>query len=377
MTEGPTTPATGDPVPAPSEAGLEGGQRTSGRALRAVVAVDLPEPQCRLIEELEPRLELIRDHRLYRPMRGPADWSGDPTCSRSGEQQEAFDAMVDSADVLFGIPDVDSSALARTVAENPRLQWVHATAAGGGSQVKAAELPREALNRVLFTTSAGVHGRTLTEFALFGLLAGAKGLPRLQDQQRRHFWSDRWEMKQLNQMTVLVIGLGGIGSEVAATLHALGATVLGASRSGSPVHGVSHVVPVDRLSEVVHTVDAVVTTLPGTASTEGLLGEGFFAALRDGAILVNVGRGTVIDERQLLAALDDGRVGFAALDVFAVEPLPAESPLWDHPRVLVSPHTAALDSGEEDRIARLFAENARRLIDGEELINTVDTMEFY
>ena len=377
MTEGATTSATGDTVPTTPQASPESSQRASAQTLRAVVAVDLPEPQCRLIEELEPRVELVRDHRLYRPMRGPADWSGDPSHSRSLEQQEAFDAMVDSADALFGIPDVDPAALARTVAENPRLQWVHATAAGGGSQVKAAGLSREVLDRVRFTTSAGVHGRTLTEFALFGLLAGAKDLPRLHDQQRRHYWSDRWEMKQLSQMTVLVIGLGGIGSEIAATVHALGGTVLGASRSGTPVHGVNRMVPVDRLRDVAHQVDAVVTTLPGTASTEGLLGEEFFAALRDGTILVNVGRGTVIDETQLVAALDDGRVGFAALDVFAVEPLPDDSPLWDHPRVLVSPHTAALNSGEEDRIARLFAENARRLIDGEGLVNTVDTMEFY
>lgn len=124
-------------------------------------------------------------------------------------------------------------------------------------------------------------------------------------------------------------------------------------------------------------MDAVVNTLPGTAATEKLLGEEFFAALSEEAIVVNVGRGTVIDEEALVEALDAGRVGFAALDVFAVEPLPVSSPLWGHPRVLVSPHTAALNSGEEERIAQLFAENARRLLDGEELVNLVDTIEFY
>lgn len=376
MTDQPTATQTGAGTRAPQpRPGQE--PQPAEKTLRVAVAVDLRESLCRRIEELEPRIDLIRDHSLYRPMRGPADWSGDPDHTRSPEEQKAFETMVDSADALFGIPDVDPAALARTVAQNPRLRWVHATAAGGGSQVKAAALPREALNRVRFTSSAGVHGRTLTEFALFGLLAGAKDLPRLQEQQSRRHWSDRWEMKQLSQMTILVVGLGGIGTEVAATAHALGATVIGTSRSGTPTHGVDRLIPVEDLPHAAATADAVVNTLPGTAATEKLLGEEFFAALSQGTIVVNVGRGTVIDEAALVDALDAGRVGFAALDVFAVEPLPESSPLWDHPRVLVSPHTAALNNGEEERIAQLFAENARRLLDGEELVNLVDTIEFY
>jgi phosphoglycerate dehydrogenase-like enzyme len=101
------------------------------------------------------------------------------------------------------------------------------------------------------------------------------------------------------------------------------------------------------------------------------------AAAKPGTILVNVGRGTVIDEDALLAALSEGRIGFAALDVFAVEPLPADSPLWDHPNVLVSPHTAALNVAEDQLIAELFAANATRFLDGQELKNRVDTVDFY
>jgi phosphoglycerate dehydrogenase-like enzyme len=124
-------------------------------------------------------------------------------------------------------------------------------------------------------------------------------------------------------------------------------------------------------------VDAVVNTLPGTDATHHLLGAEFFAALSGGATVVNVGRGTVIDETALLEALEAGRAGFAALDVFEVEPLPADSALWSRPDVLISPHTAALDAAEERRIAELFAANATRLLDGEPLANRVDTVEFY
>ena len=345
--------------------------------LRVVVSGPLSEDSCRLVEEREPRVELVRDQSLYPPMRHPADFSGDPESTRTAEQQQRYDAMVDSADALFGVPDADSAALARTVRANPALRWVHTMAAGGGSQVKAADLSAAELDRVAFTTSAGVHGGPLAEFAVFGVLAGAKDLGRLLAQQRDRTWSGRWAMRQVSEMTVLVIGLGGIGTQVAEKLSALGATVIGTSRSAQPVAHVDRVVRVDELPGVVPEVDAIVLTLPGTAATEGLLGAELLAAVRPGTTLVNVGRGTVVDEDALLAALDDGRIGYAALDVFAQEPLPPESPLWAHPSVLVSPHTAALNAAEEPRIAALFAANATRLLDGEPLVNRVDTVDFY
>ncbi|MCI9887412.1 D-2-hydroxyacid dehydrogenase [Micrococcales bacterium 31B] len=345
--------------------------------LRAAVAVPLAEELCALIERLEPRLELVRDASLTHPMRGPADWSGDPEHTRTPAEQQAFDAMVDSADALFGIPDVDPAALARTVAANPRLRWVMTTAAGGGAQVKAAGLDRASLDRITFTTSAGVHGGTLAEFAVFGVMAGAKGLPRLAADQAARHWPDRWEMRQIDEMTVLVVGLGGIGAECARRFHALGATVWGTSRSGTPVPGVDKLVPLDQLAHAASEADALVVTLPGTQQTHHLIGADVLAAIKPGAIIASVGRGTVIDEAALLDALDAGRVSFAALDVFEIEPLPEASRLWAHPRVLVSPHTAALSTKEEERIARRFAENATRLIDGEPLRAVVDTVEFY
>jgi phosphoglycerate dehydrogenase-like enzyme len=250
-------------------------------------------------------------------------------------------------------------------------------AAGGGSQLRAAGLTPDQLERIAVTTSAGTHGGPLAEFALLGVLAGAKTLPRLQAQQRAHEWSPRWEMRQLDTMRVLVVGLGGIGRACAALLHAVGATVLGTTRSGAPVEGVDELVPIEDLAAAAADVDAIVVTLPGTETTTGLVGEEVLGAVRPGTVLVNVGRGTVVDELALLGALEDGRIGFAALDVFASEPLATTSPLWDHPNVLVSPHTAALDRREEERIVEQFIANLRRFLDGEELANRVDTVEFY
>jgi phosphoglycerate dehydrogenase-like enzyme len=174
-----------------------------------------------------------------------------------------------------------------------------------------------------------------------------------------------------------VLGLGGIGREVARKLTALGATVIGTSRSSTPVDGVAELVHSDDLLSVVGRVDGIVVTLPGTDATDKLLGAEFLAAVKPGVTIVNVGRGTVIDEDALVAALRDGRVGFAALDVFAVEPLPESSPLWDLPNVVISPHTASRNTAEERRIAELFAANATSFLDGTTLRNVVDTVQFY
>ncbi|MGJ0389349.1 D-2-hydroxyacid dehydrogenase [Microbacterium sp. CGR1] len=345
--------------------------------LRVVVAAPLAPELCELLTTREPRIDLVVDQTLLPPMRHPADFSGDPSFRRTPAQQTAYEQLVDSADALYGIPDVDPGALARTVRANPSLRWLHTMAAGGGGQVRAAQLTEAELDRVVFTTSAGVHGDALAEFAVFGVFAGAKHLPRLVQQQRDREWSGRWLMSQVSEQTVLVLGLGGIGSSVAAKLSALGATVIGTSRSGASAPGVSRTVHPDDVASILPEVDAVVTTLPGTDATHHVVGRDFFDALRPGVTLVNVGRGTVVDEVALLDALESGVVGFAALDVFEVEPLPTESPLWSHPRVLVSPHTAALDAREDRRIAELFADNATRFLDGAALRNVVDTVEFY
>jgi phosphoglycerate dehydrogenase-like enzyme len=345
--------------------------------LRVAVVTPLREELCELVEQREPRVEMVRDQSLLAPVRYPADHRGDPAFVRTPEQRQRFAEMIAGADALFGVPDDDAQELRKAVAANPGLRWVHTMAAGGGAHVKAAGLTDEELRRVTFTTSAGVHGGPLMEFALFGLLAGAKNLPRLQADAARHEWPERWLMDQLGEQTVLVLGLGGIGREVARVLDAMGTRVIGTSRRGEPVDGVSELVHPDDLAEVVGRVNGIVVTLPGTAATEKLVSAAVLDAVRPGTTLVNVGRGSVIDEDALVGALRDGRIGFAALDVVAVEPLDRDSPLWDLPNVLISPHNAALTPAEEPRIAELFADNATRLLDGRELRNIVDTVEFY
>ncbi|TDO93729.1 D-2-hydroxyacid dehydrogenase [Enemella evansiae] len=344
--------------------------------LRVFIATPLTPENCELLVELEPRIDLVVEQELLPPMRWVGDHDGDPAHTRTPEQQARFDRLCDQAEALYGIPDTDPAALARTVAANPGLRWVHTMAAGGGAQLRAAGLAEEDLQRIAFTRSSGPHARTLAEFALFGILAGAKDLPRLRAQQDARQWTGRWVMRAVFDLTVLILGTGAIGAETARLFSALGARVIGVNRSGHPVDGFDAVVPTDRIAEAAAQADALVNTLPQSDGTTGIVSAEVLDALGPDALLASTGRGTAIDEPALVAALADGRVGFAALDVFAVEPLPADSPLWGMANVLIAPHTAALHGNEDRLIAELFAENARRLLDGEELLNRIDTKTF-
>lgn len=341
--------------------------------LRVVVTAPFPEADLDELRRREPRLELVYEPELLQ-LPG-VEWQRRK--DRAPEEQARFDALVDTAEALLGAPDSSGTALARTVAANPRLRWVQTIQAGGGQIVRAAHLDEAARERIVFTTSAGAYSAPLAEFAVFGVLAGGRGLGRLRIAQIRHEWSERFVMPAASDQTVAVVGLGSIGRATAQKLALLGYHVVGVHRRPVEAEGVERVEPVERLAEVAAEADAIVLALPGTAATEKMLSREVLARIKPGATIVNVGRGTTVDEPALIEALEDGRVGSAALDVFAVEPLPADSPLWDMPQVVIAPHTAGVDGHEPRVVAELFAENARRLLDGEPLLNVVDPHEFY
>lgn len=347
------------------------------KQLQVFVGTPLSDEHARLIEALEPRVHLMLEQDLLPPMRWPSDHTGDPGFRRTPRQQARFEELRDEADAFYGVPDTTAAQLATAVAANPRLQWVQLMAAGGGSTVRAANLAQADLARVTFTTAAGVHAVRLAEFALLGALAGLKDLPRLQRAQAGRQWADNWVMGTLGGATVLIVGLGHIGRETARVFSLLGAHVVAVNRSPRESAGVTETYPVDRLVEVIADADIIVNALPQAVGTDQLISAAALARVRPGAIFVNVGRGACVDEPALIEALQDGRIGYAALDVVTVEPLPEDSPLWTLDNVLISPHTAATSDTEDRQIAELFAENATRLLDGRELLNVMDPVLFY
>jgi phosphoglycerate dehydrogenase-like enzyme len=347
--------------------------------VQVLIASPLEAELAARIQAADPRAEVLFQPELLPPARYPADHRGDPAFRRDAEGEARWRALLDRAEVLFGVPGDSADDLAEVVAGLPGLRWVHATSAGAGEQVRRAGLPAEALERVAITTSSGVHAVPLAEFAIFGLLAVAKDLPRLIEDQRARAWPEiRQPFRELSGQTLFLVGLGEIGREVARLGKALGMRTVGFRRTeGPPPEWVDEVHGPQRLAELAGRADAMVVSLPLTDQTAGLVDRATIERLPPGCIFVNIGRGAVVDEPALVDALRDRRIAGAVLDVFATEPLPADSSLWTLPNVLVTPHAAALSARENERITELFVDNLRRYLDGRPLRNLVEPGVFY
>jgi phosphoglycerate dehydrogenase-like enzyme len=347
--------------------------------VRVVIASPLEAELAARIQAADPRAEVLFEPDLLPPGRYPADHRGDPAFRRDPEDEARWQALLNRAEVLFGVPDDSTEGLAEAVNGLPGLRWVHATSAGAGEQVRKADLPAEALERVAVTTSSGVHAVPLAEFAVLGLLAVAKDLPRLVADQRAKAWPEvRQPFRELAGETLFLVGLGEIGREVARLGKALGMRTVGfRRRQGPPPQWVDEVHGPERLAELAPRADAMVISLPMTDQTAGLVDRATIERLPASCIFVNVGRGGVVDEPALVDALRERRIAGAALDVFATEPLPAGSPLWTLPNVLVTPHSAALSARENERITELFVDNLRRYLDGRPLRNRVEPGVYY
>jgi phosphoglycerate dehydrogenase-like enzyme len=271
--------------------------------------------------------------------------------------------------VVWGNAPADLRAVAGRM---PRLRWVQ-TLAAGPDAVLGAGFPGD----VVVTSGVGLHDRPVTEHALALVLALLRRLPAALAAQAEHRWADELGGLQplhpegavttLLDARVLVWGFGNIGQNLAPLLQALGAQVGGVGRSAGERSGFP-VVAEDRLEAELEHTDVLVMILPATEATTHALDAGRLAALPRHAFVVNVGRGSTVDEPALVAALTEGRIAGAALDVTEVEPLPAESPLWDAPNLLLTPHAAG---GRPVGADELVAANLAALLADRELRNVV------
>lgn len=247
-----------------------------------------------------------------------------------------------------------------------KVNWVHVAAAG----VDGPLFPGLVESRAVLTNAAGVFDRPMAEWALMMILAYVKELFDNVEHQRRRHWAYR-EVGVLQGQKVLIVGAGGIGRDIARVLGMMGMDVRGVARSRrdrDPDFGT--VFPVAELDALLPWAEFVIVALPLTPQTRGLFGAEQFSRMRSTARFINVGRGASVDEAALIRALQDGGIAGAALDVFATEPLPPDSPLWGMPNVYVSPHMSG--SGFEERLAAQFLENLRRWKQGRPLLNVVD-----
>jgi phosphoglycerate dehydrogenase-like enzyme len=228
---------------------------------------------------------------------------------------------------------------------------------------------------LVVSTVSGTHPIAMTEFVLGMLLYFAKRLGQFREQQVRHEWR-KAVVDELHEATVAIVGYGTIGQALAAALRALGMRIVGVRRSPDPAGSTPPTLAAlygpDDLPRALAEARYVVSILPRTPETEGFWTDATFALLPPGAVFVNVGRGRTVDEAALLRALRTGQLTGAGLDVFATEPLPPDSPLWDEPNVLIVPHTGSETIHYTDRALTIVADNLRRLTAGEPLRNVID-----
>jgi phosphoglycerate dehydrogenase-like enzyme len=287
---------------------------------------------------------------------------------RAAAVKEAADA-----DAVIGecVPEV--------VSAGPRIRWVQRMYAG---VERCVVIPAFAQRGIVLTNMQKVAGSVMAEHVLAFMFGLTRGFAVYAPAQAKGEWADEavpesrmWEVKG---RTMLVAGLGGIGTEVAKRAHALGMTVIATRNSGTD--GPDYVAEIglpDKLKTFAARADVIVDTLPLTPDTKGLFDKGFFDAAKRGALFINVGRGGTVVTADLIAALADGRIGGAGLDVTDPEPLPADHPLWHAPNVIITPHVSAALEGNEEPRWLLARENLRRYVAGDKLLSEVDVKRGY
>ncbi len=282
------------------------------------------------------------------------------------------------------LPDTDIfvgySLRAEQLTHAKKLKWIHSTAAGV-AQLMYAELRDSG---IVVTNPSGVFSPPMAEHTMGLLLSLARNFPDCTRHQDRSHWGqqDIWDKPQhlteLSGQVLLIIGFGSIGRELAKRARSFDMRVWGVTRSGQgdTTHA-EKIVPISQLEETLPHADYVVIAAPETTETRHMIGAAQIARMKPGARLINVGRGSLLDESALIRALETGALAGAALDVTSVEPLPAESPLWKAPNLFITPHTSAVSDRLWNRETSLLMDLLERWFDGREMFNQVDFARGY
>lgn len=329
------------------------------------------------IRRVDPRVDVTYEPRFLGKPRYACDHHGFPF-TRSVQDEAEWRALLRKADILFDFDYTNDADLPELA---PNVKWIQASSAGIGQFVVRRRY-HERMKRTIFTTASGVHTQALAEFCSLAILAFSRDLLTMQEQQRAAKW-ERFAPSDLLGRTLLIYGYGAIGREVGRMARALGLRVVGVKRNVTEKGREEAkrddvtVVSASSFRAELPNADYLVLSAPHTKDTERVLSGAEIALLKSDAVVINIGRGALIDEEALIEALRDGRLKGAALDVFEKEPLPSTSPLWSLRNVIVSPHSASNTDRENARLVDLFCSNLRRFLAGEPLENVLDVERLY
>ncbi|MBD2504147.1 D-2-hydroxyacid dehydrogenase [Anabaena azotica] len=281
---------------------------------------------------------------------------------------DASDAEIYLSWFLLKLPVLQS-----VLASAPNLRWHHAPNAGVNHFLTPSYLERD----LILTNGAGVHAIPIAEFVIAYILSHAKQLLELKALQTERRWQRGLAIQELTDVTVLIIGAGGIGQAIAARAKAFGTRIIGSRRQPQPLANFDQVVGADEWRSHLGEADYVVIATPLTAETKGLIDEDVLRSLPAHAYLINIARGAIVDEPALIKALTEGWIAGAALDTVINEPLTPESPLWTVPNLFITPHCSGHSPKVKQRSIELFIDNFHRYITGQPLRNVVDQQAGY
>lgn len=285
--------------------------------------------------------------------------------------EKGEDIAAENADVLvtYGT-EVDVELLDRATS----LKWIMVASAG----VDKLPLSEIAERNIIMTNVSGIHKTPMAESVLAHILALRRSLPQIYEYQKRKEWGRRIRSAELRGATALILGPGAIGSEIGRLLQAFGVYTIGCNRSGRKSESMDEITPFDELIDKLPEADYVISVLPSTAETKGLLTTDHFSAMKETAVFMNFGRGDLVDESILINALENEEIAHLVLDVYAVEPLPIESKLWTLENCTISPHISALSNKYVERALVIFNENMEKWLKGDrDLVNLIDLEEGY
>lgn len=281
-----------------------------------------------------------------------------------GKYKELPSGTVAKADILLGWT---SAVCEEALGEDSRVRWIQVWSAG----VDRMPLDKLKEKNITLTNSSGVHSIPITEQIFAMLLAYTRNLHHAVRQQTKNQWDKSGTFRELHGKTAVIVGVGQIGSSAAKVAQAFGMKTVGVRRSGKPDPHIDVMFKIDQLDEALAEGDFIINILPLTDETNGLYDSGRFAAMKDGAFFVNVGRGPSVNTEALLAVLKSGKLSGAGLDVFEQEPLPSDHPLWDMDNVIMTPHTAGDTVHYTERVLGIFTENLKAYQQGEALPRNV------